>query len=494
MRLCESHRERGFAVPAAKIVAGTPMCAACIAGKAVSMGEMCDVVASRPDLVHRRRYYAANRERVLSKRRRRKAGKSSYFELAIIAAHMRLGIRGRLMGSLQSAAPAELDCSVAGPSFCISHFDRAGVQIPAVHIVEGEGFCSSLLRGRPIVSSRKSFVLDPPEPELCAEFEAFLTRPRRARPPLEASPHLTSSAARQVRERWERFDREMRAVREKTSSLRATTNAGQFASKEFNQTTYRPKPPLPALPPPIVPAVDQPRHRYATRAQLAALLAQAKAARERDWILLLVSFWHGLRASEAINLTPENFSDGFLDRAAAERIAARTVQPLVEDKDELLNEKKALEDWISRHAALHGPAGALRLFPVSRFHFYRLMRRYGRLAGLPERLCHPHVLKHSIAMQLFWKGGTENARKYLGMSSGLRLPVSNPRRPERNCSSSSSSRFTAVRSARNVFVAGCSFCLPLTLGALAIETIARNPRLKGQGYRYSLQMVAAATG
>src|SRR5208337_2686619 len=31
---------------------------------------------------------------------------------------------------------------------------------------------------------------------------------------------------------------------------------------------------------------------------------------------------------------------------------------------------------------------------------------------------------------------------------------------ERNCPSSSNSRFTAIRSARNVFVAGCSFCLP----------------------------------
>ena len=31
----------------------------------------------------------------------------------------------------------------------------------------------------------------------------------------------------------------------------------------------------------------------------------------------------------------------------------------------------------------------------------------------------------------------------------------------RNCPSASNSRFTAIRSARNVFVAGCSFCLPL---------------------------------
>ena len=43
---------------------------------------------------------------------------------------------------------------------------------------------------------------------------------------------------------------------------------------------------------------------------------------------------------------------------------------------------------------------------------------------------------------------------------------------ERNCPSSSSSRFTAIRSARNVFVAGCSLCLPLAFRPPA-TTVAR---------------------
>ena len=42
----------------------------------------------------------------------------------------------------------------------------------------------------------------------------------------------------------------------------------------------------------------------------------------------------------------------------------------------------------------------------------------------------------------------------------------------RNCPSSSNSRFTAIRSARNVFVAGCSLCLPPMLRAPA-TTVAR---------------------
>jgi integrase len=167
---------------------------------------------------------------------------------------------------------------------------------------------------------------------------------------------------------------------------------------------------------------------HLTREQLVAVLREAKAARERDWVLLLVAFWHGLRASEAISLTPEHFADGYL---SVQRLkgSMRTTQPLVEDENELLNERAAIEAWLSRHKTANAGNGrGKRLFPVSRFHFYRLMRRYGRAAGLPQHLCHPHVLKHSIAMQSIREAGIENVRQYLGhrsiSSTGEYLKVS----------------------------------------------------------------------
>jgi len=132
---------------------------------------------------------------------------------------------------------------------------------------------------------------------------------------------------------------------------------------------------------------------------------------------LLVSFWHGLRASEAVSLTPEHFVDGYL---AVQRLkgSLRTVQPLVVDESELLNERAAVEAWLERHRNAYGDAGRTRrLFPISRVQFYRLMRRYGRLAGLPKHLSHPHVLKHSIAMQSIKEAGIENVRQYLGHRS-----------------------------------------------------------------------------
>src|SRR6202030_3688041 len=107
----------------------------------------------------------------------------------------------------------------------------------------------------------------------------------------------------------------------------------------------------------------------------------------------------------------------------------KTVQPLVEDAEELLNERVAVERWLESHKALHAGDGyRKRLFPISRVQFFRLFRRYGREAGLPRHLCHPHVLKHSIAMQSIPLAGIENVRQYLGhksiASTGRYLKVS----------------------------------------------------------------------
>src|ERR1700746_2027606 len=155
---------------------------------------------------------------------------------------------------------------------------------------------------------------------------------------------------------------------------------------------------------------------HLTREQIIDGMARAKATRERDWVLFLVTFWHGLRANEALALTPANFADGFV---TVQRLkgSLKTVQPLVYDGEELLDEKAAIERWLSLHKIQHGGDGLRRrLFPISAVHFWRLMQRYGREAGLPRKLCHPHVFKHSIAMQSIG-AGIQNVKKYLGHKS-----------------------------------------------------------------------------
>lgn len=156
---------------------------------------------------------------------------------------------------------------------------------------------------------------------------------------------------------------------------------------------------------------------HLTREQLVGLLGRAREKSARDWTLILVSFWHGLRASEAVSLTPRNFRDGFIEVARLKG-SMRTVQPLVENPNPLLDERAAVDGWLARHKALHaGNGDGSRLFPISRSQFHRVMRTHGAAAGLPRHLLHPHVLKHSIAMQSIATAGIENVRQYLGHRS-----------------------------------------------------------------------------
>ena len=54
---------------------------------------------------------------------------------------------------------------------------------------------------------------------------------------------------------------------------------------------------------------------------------------------------------------------------------------------------------------------------AGRSQFWRLVRKYAKAAGIPEHKAHPHVLKHSIAMQTIGSAGIENVRQYLGHKS-----------------------------------------------------------------------------
>lgn len=204
--------------------------------------------------------------------------------------------------------------------------------------------------------------------------------------------------------------------------------------------------------------------QHLSRNQLLILLKTARAESERNWTAILIGFWHGLRVSEIVGrrtklqgtfgtrkkaevrrrqfrgarickttrqthtgrvpvyrvitsrptfsggLTPESFVDGFL---VVKRLKGsnKTVQPLVRDKNPLLNERAAVAKILAKATPLK------TLFPISRLRLWQLMQRYASAAGIPKHLAHPHILKHSIAMQTIRKAGIENVRTYLGHKS-----------------------------------------------------------------------------
>src|SRR6266576_1103922 len=147
-----------------------------------------------------------------------------------------------------------------------------------------------------------------------------------------------------------------------------------------------------------------------SKSELRRLLEAAKASRERDWLMLLVAFYHGLRVSEVTGFTADAVRDGHL---TIQRLkgSMKTTQALVKHPNPLWDERTALIEF-AKESTRGQP-----VFAISRQHFWRLMRKYGKAAGIPAHKTHPHALKHTIAMQSIKRAGVENVRQHLGHKS-----------------------------------------------------------------------------
>jgi integrase len=125
--------------------------------------------------------------------------------------------------------------------------------------------------------------------------------------------------------------------------------------------------------------------------------------------MVLVAFLHGLRASETVALTGKDIQDGHVN-VQRKKGSFHTIQPFVVHPDPELNEAPALMALAARLRPDE------RLFPMTRYGFWDLMKRAGRKAGVPDHICSPHKLKHSCGMVVI-KEGIEHARQYLGHKS-----------------------------------------------------------------------------
>ena len=133
-----------------------------------------------------------------------------------------------------------------------------------------------------------------------------------------------------------------------------------------------------------------------SKPELLALLSAARQHSERDFLMILVAYSHGLRASEVIAIERDDIKDGHLDVQRLKR-SMRTNQALPKHENPLLNERFAL------FAFLRDFKGKQRLFPITRRQFGRIVRRHAETAGLPEHKRHPHMLKHTIGTEIYEK-------------------------------------------------------------------------------------------
>ena len=96
--------------------------------------------------------------------------------------------------------------------------------------------------------------------------------------------------------------------------------------------------------------------------QLLGLLRAARAHRVRDWVMILVTYWHGLRASETVNLRLRDFclaeSSIHIVRGKGSEGGDQILQ--VHDNP-LLNERAAVAEWLASRKQFGEKGGRVTL-------------------------------------------------------------------------------------------------------------------------------------
>jgi integrase len=156
-----------------------------------------------------------------------------------------------------------------------------------------------------------------------------------------------------------------------------------------------------------------------TQPELDALLAVSGV----HSLMFRITFNHGLRVSEVLGLTAENIPAELLD---VQRLkgSRRTIQPLLPGEREELLSLAATSTGYFFLPEIENRESARR-------QFNRLMRRYGKLANVPEHKCHAHALKHSCG-RLGYEGGMgiPEVQCWLGHVSGKNTMVYMESTPE----------------------------------------------------------------
>jgi site-specific recombinase XerD len=141
---------------------------------------------------------------------------------------------------------------------------------------------------------------------------------------------------------------------------------------------------------------------FLTKEEVESFFAAIPAENLRDQLLFDVIYRHGLRRREAgLILKADHFLDGriWITRvkngvAGLYDIHPRTRRLLWAYLNERGDDGRPYL-FVSRQSAQR---------PLSAAMIYHLFRKYAAVAGIPPHRCHPHVLRHSIAVHLMNAG------------------------------------------------------------------------------------------
>jgi len=175
--------------------------------------------------------------------------------------------------------------------------------------------------------------------------------------------------------------------------------------------------------------------RYLTSREVERLLEATRGSRTeaRDRCLILLSFRHGLRVSEACGLKLNQVDlDSRVLHVTRLKKGLSTTHPLRTD------ELRVIKAWLTERNRL-APAGdaffiSERRLPLNRRTVWVAIKRYGELADLAVD-AHPHMLRHACGYALADQGAdTRLIQDYLGhrnIQHTVRYTATNPARFER---------------------------------------------------------------
>ena len=152
------------------------------------------------------------------------------------------------------------------------------------------------------------------------------------------------------------------------------------------------------------------RMTFLTTAEILAVLRVAKALSSRDHAAILMTYRHGMRASEVCSLKLADL-DMKNRQIEIKRVkgSLRTVQPLAEhagNNRALFDEVRVLKTYLAERK--EDGSGFLFLSQkgsaLTTTQFYRIFRNIALAAGIAHEKAHPHSLKHSRCTNLIASG------------------------------------------------------------------------------------------
>jgi len=148
--------------------------------------------------------------------------------------------------------------------------------------------------------------------------------------------------------------------------------------------------------------------RILTESEVVRLLDACRKGKEyfalRDRGLLELCYGCGLRASEAVSVRLEDLNQGNRLLRIRGKGSKERMVPFVG------NVVTAVLEYIEKGRESVKPRGVPEVFlshhgnPLGREDLWRIVRKRGKLAGIPEKRLYPHILRHSFATHLLRRG------------------------------------------------------------------------------------------